>query len=165
MAFDSGLPSITYGLLWGMVAFDFGQLGFPGSGYLKLQPTTGAPNDDINTGILQSCCKARDKRNSRNHGFGLSSEPQLEVKHLHTFHICTEPLLHSRRPLNPPETAARLLDRQVPLQEFGGREWNIGDPETQKRWLLSSMLFFLCVFLCCFGFWSPITLPLRPRSM
>lgn len=24
---------------------------------------------------------------------------------------------------------------QVPGQDFGGREWNIGDPETQRRWL------------------------------
>jgi hypothetical protein len=26
---------------------------------------------------------------------------------------------------------------QVPPEVFGGREWNIGDPETQKMWLRS----------------------------
>jgi len=42
--------------------------------------------------------------------------------------------------LDSPENVASFLAwllLQVPLEDFGGREWNIGDPETQKQWLQS----------------------------
>ncbi|CAL1136924.1 unnamed protein product [Cladocopium goreaui] len=44
------------------------------------------------------------------------------------------------RGLDHPENVADFLSwllLEVPLEVFGGREWNIGDPETQKMWLRS----------------------------
>eukprot|EP00439_Symbiodinium_sp_Y106_P005667 s4028_g1.t1 len=44
----------------------------------------------------------------------------------------------TRQGLDTPENVASFLAwllNEVPLEEFGGREWNIGDPETQQRWL------------------------------
>eukprot|EP00913_Durusdinium_trenchii_P006687 g6284.t1 len=40
--------------------------------------------------------------------------------------------------LDHPENVAAFMSwllLEVPGQDFGGREWNIGDPETQRRWL------------------------------